>query len=111
MASLVNSATIHSKRHAVIRATLPGMYRAYMEKEEHRCTEHTAARSRIHGNPSASTHSRWQPTDDSDVAALFDTAAGQHAGRIESHRRPSSAGAAGLWGGTHRCFSAIRGWA
>ena len=38
MASLVNSAAIHGKRRAGILATLPGMYRAGMEQEEHRRT-------------------------------------------------------------------------
>src|SRR6266699_6257782 len=82
-----------------------------LEEEGQSNTEHTLGRSRIHGDTSASTHFRWQPADDGDVAAVLGTAAGQHAGRVESRRRPSRAGAADLWGGPHRCVSAIRGWA
>src|SRR5262245_24522926 len=107
---MVNLATKHGYRQAGVFVTLPGTYCAGMEKEEHRCKEHTGVGSKVHGNPSASTHSRWQPANDGDVAALPGTAAGRHTGRVKSRRRPSSAGAAGLWGGPHRCLYAIRGW-
>ena len=46
--------------------------------------EITSGRSRIYGNTGANTHCRWQPADDGVVTALPGTAAGQHAGRVES---------------------------